>query len=488
MRRTLILLFITIVLIPKVHSQSQKKDSLVQLIRETAPRGITVNEMKTLINSTVDRLTEAGTNMLSENSIIINGATNQVSEMLNQFSLVTKNETSRKIKDLSEDVKSLADQMYSVSTTINKILDEPRNASQSGAQLEMARIQAIINEAGVSSSKSGFKGAGITYFQFDGQMPNIVPENGGRVKILGFNLWKNAEVPPMVAILSEQRNDTILRIVPERSVDNHSFSFTIDKGRLQKYSGRCLQIYVQQREKKRRKKKSLGIYYLPMCVPATFNTKIKIVAHLQYACESKKEETLPFKPYTFINNSCTHRTNVSQTECWDLHGGTILNYVIEGTKPECNTDGTKISILLGSTCITATGYLDAASCAGKGINKVTIDDSHWNAKIAPRISYVTNEVSSSEAESDFVHLAIPTTSICVDLDKKCDGTLSNTYWFEIVRETGTDVKTLYISRKILGSNFRDDFNGMTIEATFNPIPIDGKAQICVKLNKPQGGF
>lgn len=180
--------------------------------------------------------------------------------------------------------------------------------------------------------------------------------------------------------------------------------------------------------------------------------------------------------------------NVSHTECWTLPANAqIIGYVFAPRSPgKRNTSS--VTVTFAGNCLTAAGWLDGASSIKAGPFSHYLHSTYWQGDIAPKISYPVITVNNSTASSAFIRMNNTTTNLCVDVDKTCDGTADNVFWFEIIQQTGSGVKMIYTSPKTTGSSMADDYQGLQINATLNATPVNGKAQICVKLTRPQCGF
>ena len=453
---------------------------------QVLPVALTVGGLQQLVNGTIDKLTNAGTILLGNGSIAIGGATNQITGLLNQFNSLTQNNITKPIQELSAEVKNLANQLYSVSNRLNSILNQQQSCLVLNSQIVIASIQTITSEIKNGIPLISDDAPRVSYFQFDGHTPTVVPENGGRIRVVGFNLWRKSGVPPLVTLYNDSRATVLQEISPERSQDNNSFSFTLDQTRIQQYAGQCLQIKVEPRKHSWFSTKSLGVFYLPLCVPSSFNSQLKLVAHLQYPCTVNKEKTLDFRGFGFGNHSCENNINVTHTECWDILGGSILKYVVNGNINSVNTNN--VGINFAGNCITAAGSLDKATCVRTPISATFQHEATWSASIAPYITYPATEQKQVDGETSFSQMTFPSMNSCISLDKTCDGSLKNVFWFEIIKMSGTETTTIYTSKKITGTTFADDFNGLSIDASLNSTPVNGKAQICIKLTQVQCGF
>jgi len=454
------------------------------------PATLTVAGLQQLANGVIGKLTTAGTTLLGEGSTVINGASSQVSVLLTQFDRMTQNDITTPIRELSSDIKNLANQLYSISNRLNTILNQQQACLFLNSQIIIASVQSIVSEVKNGIPVISKDGPRLSYFQFDGHTPSVVPLEGGRIEIDGFNLWNNENLPPIVTIVNEGETKVILSIVPQRASNNNNFSFFLSPSFIHQNSGKCLQIKVQPRTKKWFQTKVLGDFYLPICIPSNYSLKVKLVAHLQYPCITTRQKTLEFKQYTFDNTNCDRVSVAPLQMCWVMPpNAQILSYIFRPAVP--NQPGqphvwnnTGIGVTYAANCITAAGWLDGATCRfGKRTHST-----FWDAGIAPVISYPDTAISIADASSNYLNFGQSITNLCVNLPKSCPGNLGNVFWFEIVQTNGTEMKTLYTSSRATDNPLHDDYNGFTIDASLNPIPVRGQAQLCVQIKRPICGL
>jgi hypothetical protein len=450
------------------------------------PTTMTIAGLQELVNGTIDKLTNAGTTLLGNGSIVINGATQQLSTTLTQFNNMIHVNVTTPINQLSGDIKNLANQLYSTTSRLNSILNQQQQCLLLNTQIALAGIQTITSEFKNGIPLVSSDAPRLNYFQFEGHSPSIIPKSGGRIKIVGYLLWKNNKIPPIVAILNEERNVIVQNIIPERGPDDNSFLFNIDTAIIRKNAGQCLQIRVQVKKKTLFSSKDMGTFYLPVCIPAYITKELQVVAHLQYPCEKNTEQNLGYKGYNLDNTSCEDRKNVTQTQCWTLpDNAQIIGFVYQNGHPNLRNQS-NIGVTINGNCITAAGWLDNASCTP--VVHHLFHSSYWMANIAPTISFkeITNKVSN--AQSAFIKMDKLSTNLCVDIDKDCNGSIDNVFWFEIIQRDGDKITTIYQSQRTTGTTMPgDNSQGFTIDANLNPSPVNGKAQICVKITQPDCG-
>jgi len=465
----------------------------MRLSAQDMPDSMTAVGIQQLVNATINSLTNAGTTLLGNGSVAINGASSNLSALLNQFNTLVKDRLTDPIQKLSDNVRNLGNQLFSVCSRLNSILTQQQSCLLLNSQVIIASIQTITLELKNGIPIISNNSARLNYFQFDRHSPTIVPIEGGRINIVGFKLWpKNLQ--PIVNILDETRKKVIMKVIPERGKDDNTFSFILDSSEIIKFAGQSLQLQVEPFEKQLFFfSKSAGTCYLPIMIPLSFTSEVKIIAHAQYTFEKDTSSTLDYRPFYFDNSSCGNRINVNHTEAWSLpKDGVILSVTYKGPV-DLNNDHNINVTQVGNT-ITAAGWIDAPTCFhfkippfGPTIDKL-FKNSWWHALIAPVVGFKVEKIDQYTSESSFVKMTTPTTNILLNIPCNCEKPKTIVYWFDIVQKNGNVIKTIYSSPNSTTNSLADDWNGLSITAVLSETPINKSNQIALKLTQAQCGF
>lgn len=456
------------------------------------PSAMTGLGIQQLVSTTINNLTNAGTTLLGNGSIVINGASGNLSSLLNQFNTALQNNVSTPLTQLSDNVKNLGNQLFSVCTRLNTILTQQQSCLLLNAQVVIASVQTVTSELKNGIPLISKDSPRLSYFQFDGHSPTIVPQTGGRVSIIGYDLWPGS-VPPVVTIYNEARTKVLMQISPDRSQNNNSFSFLFNADQVNAFAGQILQVEVEPKEKVLGLfVKSLGKLYLPIALPSTLTTELQLVAHAQFTYQKDTTAILDYREFDFDNSSCGNRMNVSHTETWVLPlGASILSVSFQ--RPADVRNDVSINTTPAGSSITAAGWIDAPSCFdfkippfGPTIKKL-FHSTFWHASIAPKIGYKKDVTVTSTAASAFVSMDAQTTNLLVNLAAPPATVTSVVFWFDIIQRTGNTTTTLYSSAKSSGS-LADDWKGLSINANLNTALVNGTNELQLKIAQAQCGF
>lgn len=475
MKKFALLLFLTAAIVSKSQSQD-------------LPAGMTVLGIQGLVKSTLNDITNAGATLLGDGSIALGGASAQITGLMNQLNSMVQNDISTPIQNLSDQVKNLSNQLYSVCSRLNTILNQQQVCLLLNAQIVIASVQTIVSELKNGIPVISKDAPRLNYFQFAGHSPSIVPAGGGRVDIIGFKLWPSSSLPPAITIMDETEKDTIKVVTPMRSQNDNSVAFMLDSNTLIKYAGQTLEMKVDVKDKTWLLfSKSLGTWFLPMTIPSAFATQLQVAFHVQYTCQKDTTQVLDFRAFNFDNSSCGNKANVTHTEYWNIpNNGSILQAVYQAN-PDTRNDY-NISVNPGGNGITAAGWIDNPTCVDLFLGQKLIHSSYWHASIAPKVTYKVADSYIVDGISPFINMETQETNILLNINSACANPTTVTYWFDIIKKSGTSVKTIYSSQRTTNGNFSDDFEGLSITTSFNPTPVNGQSQAVVKITQPQCGL
>ncbi|HTK21532.1 MAG TPA: hypothetical protein VL442_18565 [Mucilaginibacter sp.] len=455
------------------------------------PDGTSLAMLEKLVNDVIQQLQNAATTIEGNGSIVIGGATSQLSALLNQLKSMIGEDFTKPINQLSREIRNTSNQLFSAVNRINMILKNQQACLLVNVQVFLASITTVI-----SGLKSGIPFIDnttprIDYFQFDGHTPSVVPKNGGRISIVGFDLWHDEKYPPEVKLFNEARNKVILdNIKPEKGQNVNSFSFILSPEFIAKNHGQNLQLQVISKEKHWLDlfgPKVLGTFFMPICIPETAFAKFKISAHLQYQTEVDVVETLDFRRFGMGNDSCEDRKNYSHTEAWQLPaGGQILSVV---TKDPDVRNQVNVQFSFAGSTITAAGWLDTATCFCPPIGGCHLfHDTHWFASAAPQISYKKTGEKIVDVTSDTIEMNNNSVDFKLNFKKDSNDNVADIFWFDVILDNGNAQKTIFSSPKINTDTFSTNINGLFLDAKYTGQVVNGNSELAVNITLPGCGF
>jgi len=450
---------------------------------------MTLGTLEPLVTSIIQDLQNAATTVEGNGSIVIGGATSQLSGLLNQLKAMIGENFTKPINQLSREIRNTSNQLYSAVNRLDAILKNQQACLLVNAQVFLAGVQTIVS--GVKSGLPFVKDDAprIDYFQFEGHTPSVVPTGGGRISIVGFDLWHDEKYPPEVTLFAEDRQHALLKVQPQKAQDINSFSFTMTADFIAQHQGQNLQLQVIPKEERWISffgAKTLGSFFMPICIPTIAFSKFSIVGHLQYTAETNVVTTLDFRRFGMGNSSCEDRKSYSQTQAWPMpENAQIINIV---TKDPDVVNQNNIQFSFVNNTITAAGWLDSATCVNLLLGRKLVHDSHWFFSAAPQISYKQDAPKTADTTSDWLAMVNNTVDFRLAFPKSADSVAGDIFWFEILLQNGNAQKTVFSSPKINTSTFSTQVNGLYVDATYNDQIVNGQSELALKISLPNCGF
>jgi hypothetical protein len=423
---------------------------------------------------------------------VLTGAATQLGGMMNQFGDLTHQNFAVPIDSLGMDVRALAGQIYAATTQLNRLLDRQRQCLFLNLDLFVSGVATVT-----ANLKSGIPlvhpgDPFLTAFRFDSRnTANIVPFEGGRFSVYGFHVWTSKA--PTVKLWNADRNKVLVELSPQRAASADSISLTVTPDLVKGAAGKCLQLQTVIRESQ----SFLGVIpradkltnrFLPMCVPQAFTEQVKIKAYIAYSTAVRTTQVLgPEQDFRFDSCAC-HPTHVQQSHGWPVPAGWSIVNLQQRPGERRNTQDTHLDFGWNGNIVTQQGTMDGGSCAPlRGCYLSAI----FSTLVQPVIAGDVATEQTAGAESAAIPVRLPETQECLDIPKT--GTSPrNTFWFTVGNvKRGTDAPPFYASPRITTNQNAASLApaGVSppfqIDATFNPQPVNGKAQVCVKLTNTQ---
>lgn len=297
-----------------------------------------------------------------------NNAGTQLSAATDHLDAVLHNQLNVPLTQLDGNLRNQALLVSTMVTQVNLLLDRQRACLFTQADLFIAGVNTAV-----ATLKKGvpFVSAGhptVTSFQFDGLMtPNVVSRNGGALVVQGFDLWAD-QVSPLVS-LSQEDGTTVGALTATRAQDDNSYRTALPAATVTQFAGRCLYINTVPR----RRKRVLGIplpgmsdsdaaVVLPMCIPDTFTTTVRLTARIDYDFPQPDQHPMdPYQNFRFDNSDCNHTHPVSMTKGWPIPDGyKILSG--DSRQAELRNNNNTIQFSFNGATITAAGTQDSPTC------------------------------------------------------------------------------------------------------------------------------
>jgi len=453
-----------------------------------------------LVHGVITDLQNAVTKVAGDVGTQVNTAIANLSSSLNEFEGRLHNDLTVPLNTLSLDLQNEARTIAGVALSVDQMLTHQQmcaldNGSALGTQLANATQQLKLLTLFHNAPSA------VSYFQFDGHSINVVPENGGHVVVFGTNLW---DAQPKVELYAPDNKALVRALDVQRARDDNSLGTDIDAATIKQYAGQSLQLHVTPVHVKHLWFISLGTedgatLDLPISIPPTVNTQYSVVAYAQYSCGQTATVTLsPSQSYFADNSSCENRQAAGQNLQWsapvDEQGYAHSEAVIIDQGLQLDTrDTTWVTAVTSGLHITISGTLDTADCTNMVFGTKLNHSTYWHGTFTPKAQYAINvPMLRGPSASVAQPWAIPDSYTNVNIPAACAGSTVNTYWYEVHRVVnGSDTGVVFASpRTSVSQNGGSDVNVqgmMTIYGQFNPVPVNGAAQLSVHIHAPECG-
>lgn len=448
------------------------------------------------VQQITERLNNLGTSLGGTAQGVVGQASQELNFRLRQLQALVRDNINAPIASLGLDVQELARQVTSSLERLDAIINGQRECLNQNAEILLSTVSNITQD--LKKGVPIIKGPApqVTHFQFEGLPVRSVPTSGGRMTIFGSNLWPRADMPPIVTLLSSDRNTSLLTLTPQRAANNNSISVTIEGNTIRAHTGECLQLKAVARDKK-------GIFpfrrtvetelFLPVCISQTFKTEFDVEAGLVYELTETATQTLGSQEFRQDNADCRNGQNINIQKIWDLPAGpgiTNSRIVSIGERQgEFHRHGSNASAAIASAnVVIIRGSIDRADCVrtpfGDRLNSTAI----FQRFITPTVQFDRTSSVSASSTPVRVPMAFPSTQIRVLLPKDRPSP-STTFWFSISRlVNGVTVDRRDAARTTVNANGGSSpvvtIGDLQITGRLNPMPVNGNAELLVTVVAP----
>lgn len=327
----------------------------------------------------------------------------------------------------------------------------------------------------------------IYYFQFDADIPNVVPENGGRAEIVGWRL--NANGPPVVELRDKTRSVLLASLQPGAGKNDNSVSVLLPVELVKKHAGEALQLRVLLDSKDKAKAFER---YVPLVIPASVALSARTVAHIHYNMERNVRS--PFGEERIIeirNGSCENERQVNELLVWDVPADASITQPLIRTINVYRAERVQAR-KVGRDRISVSGTVSKAKCHKVLVGQKLDKPSWYHVGIRPQIekkviraaSGTGEKADSIESGKAAINVDVPVT---IGPSEKLTGSFGFDYQVQFVLNGAPYGKPFQAPRQEVGNAGGDaklgDHQGFAITASCNPRVVNGKAQVAVQLKR-----
>jgi hypothetical protein len=463
--------------------------------------------LKSTLDSTLANAGVEGRSIVGSVNGTIDGTIDQLRNLVNN--------------DLSKPVNQLTGTAQAVATQLHNTVDDLNQAVSLNLSCGLEGVERLVYT--VKTLTSGLQNAlplikdGKPYlysFTFEGQHPGIVPRDGGRLSIEGFSLWPST-TPPNVTLVSEPNRTQIKALTSGRAASNDAVSVVMDKPTITSLAGQCAEFEVTPRTVTGiwpfRHDVALPPLYLPICVPKSLTTAIRIIVKSSFQClATDAPHPLTSQVFRCDNSSCENRGGCNVQKSWTLPAGCTIvstNVTPGGNIKDTDKDTVPITHVGGN--YSASGTINTASCsafggglfpAGNHLNHSTI----WEVNVSPVVQCTSQTwLPASDVSSPAQTLSSNALPLCVDIPSSCGSPSTSSYTasvqlFDANTPQGTDghhpdplasfnTETVTAPGTATQGFKNTSYEGLQFQGTANP-NAGGHAQVCITAKLPQCNF
>ncbi|UOG73459.1 hypothetical protein MTX78_15140 [Hymenobacter tibetensis] len=481
-----ILLFLMLFILIN-HEKARSQDFLTGAAILTASSKVT-----TALGNLSPQLGYAGASVAS-------GAITQLGQLTNDLKALLGQNVNAPITSMSFEIQNLARQVTTAITQLDAVLDKQRNCGIKDIENLISTVSTVALQLKegvplIDAAKPRFN-----YFSFDGHTPGTVPKEGGQATLIGFKLWPEPTVRPVVELLNETRTAVLGTLTAARGSSNDEISVRIPKAILTRHAGQCLYIRVMPKEIRGslfwKEVVTINEVTRAMCIPSARVTSLQIRAAIEYSCPSVSRTTLPAEGFYFENNDPVLERQVSETRGISVPEGCRI-ISLTPTQQNITRHFRNASFAFTDKSITANAHLGDAEDFNPPIGpRVVTSHAVWSYSVVPNIECNSNTpVSDPLVESSFVPMGESITRLSVTLPKNCNIPTSNVR-FEVWKKHGNEKptkihETAWIPAGQAGvtNTANSDYAKLAISLQYNPGVLGGTAQVFITVTAPNCGY
>ncbi len=370
------------------------------------------------------------------------------------------------------------------------ILKQQNRPMFAAAAVLLSGLQTLAQEMRREASPLPAADLWLDGFQFDGQLPGVVPQQGGRLVLTGGGWW-DGSVPPELW-LYDREGLYVRKLALQKEGVQGSLSTVLDADTLRGNAGGCLELRLRafrpatvQGQAGRWLERRVAA-----CVPPAYDVTLEVAAGVHCTRTLIEQTELPdrdLKRFAWRNDDCPSdgARGVSATHSWPLRldkGKSDCRIVGFQTLKE-ERQGLESDIRLevsGVDAIVASGTLGAADCSAKRLVPAI-----WAATVRPTLECRVTEHARYRAVAPEMVFRAPATTICVEIPTRGDAFATDHYWFMVTPAiNGMRLDPIAISpgtpeEELMLAGSVKPVAGIGSSASIEASRLNGQARVCV---------
>jgi hypothetical protein len=460
-------------------------------------------ELNSLVGGVIAQLQNAGTTLIGEGGIQMNGVAADLNSQMQQLRDLIGDKIDQPLASLGANVQSAAARIYNATSQLGVLLNNQRQCLALNANLFLSGARTIVANLKAGIPFVHTDSPSVVSYTFDKiSTPLVVPSDGGRFTVSGFHLWTNHA--PDVAVQSEDRSAVVAQISPERASNDDSFSAVLDPATVAANAGKCLDLKITAIQQHYFLFIPTGSdraeLHMPICIPQDYETAWAAIGSYSSTTTRNNSDlgTRPSQIFYFDNSSCEDRKTVADRKVWSEIASDQSITNIDKTLGNLMSNQSNVNLSVTSNnAVSAAGWLDTASCVNVFVGRRLLHSTIYQMIVTP---HVIGPVSTSDQASAIggpIKTMMPQTQICIDIPKGAS-TPTSVWWFVLKQLSNklslstsdlNSVPDLFESPHVTAGSSDSAMptarvGGYVIDATFNPTPVNGKAQLCTVVQIP----
>lgn len=339
----------------------------------------------------------------------------------------------------------------------------------------------------------------VNSISFDGKPAYLVPIQGGRVTIKGFNLYK--DYAPIIRIHNEKRTTIILdNVAVGRAGNNNDISIYIDASFINKNLGSI--IYFEIIPRKSRwligGPTNLRSVFIPLKIPEVNRHRYKIKSYVSY--KWVKNETFELNDQQWgkeeQNSNCGETRAAQDVHTWNICDECTIINVKGGQTGEryMNDGGNIIFSIPARDKIAYAGTIGRPSCIKALFVSKLLSHAYWRFSVWPEVKKTSYIEELQSNTSDIFSLDDNQKNILVTLPVNPNQRRETVFWYQLISLLNNGAEQIMYTSPRYSSDdngvISDTYtknDGYRFDASLNNKTTNNTVQVNTRISAPPCG-
>lgn len=433
-------------------------------------------------------------------AISINQASQNINSHEQQLKQIIGSKITEPLQNLSLNIQNQVRLLKNTADNLNQFMSWQQECILKNADI----VKAGILTAGLQL-ESNIKFIGktnepiVSSLSFDGKPSYVVPLQGGRLTIKGFNLY--VEYSPLIKIYNEKRSAVLMdNVKVGRAGSNNDVSIYLDGQFMKNNLGNI--IYFEIIPRKSRwligGPSNQTPVYIPLKIPEATKYKYRIKSYISY--KWTKNETFELKDQTWgkeeQNSNCGQVRAAQDSHTWNICDEcTIINVKGGQTAERYMNDGGNIVFSIPARDrIAYAGTIGRPNCFDVWPVSHLNSHAYWRFTVWPEIKKTTYVEEQQVGTSEIFTLDDNQKNILVTLPVNANPRKETVFWYQLVmiKNNGAE-EVAYTSPRynsddngVAGDTYTKN-DGYRFDAVLNNKTTNNTVQVSTKITAPPCG-